>query len=228
MKTLLIALLIVLTSCGKNNINISRNPSYTPPDQIGATGNDYVVKAQAVATLTYNQDGTVAKISNFIMAKSYAANSPLVNYTVAPNVIFNVDFSQLGVTTSVTNDVLNLGNISITALSDNNLKVCGTNGTTKCGTAAIRVYTSAGFLNAADNYTLPYTMQHGTDAPVSLGIGIPATGTGLVQSISIPSTTRRIFLNNFSAPTYTSSIDLLNAGAGGYVVTVVVELVLGA
>ena len=123
--------------------------------------------------------------------------------------------------------VNNFGTLQLANLQDNQLKVCGTNGKTKCGTAMIRIYTTgtsgAGLWNADDQYGAPITAGKSTLAPV----GLNASGAAIVQQISIPANKHVLTLQDFASPKYAMEVDFTQAGTGTYSSTLVIEYALG-
>jgi len=211
MKTCLIALVgaIVLSACGKSD---DRNPlAGVSPDQ-------YVVKARAEFQLTTN---TAAR--GFRGATS---QTQPVTVTMAPSTSMTLDNTSFTAPT-ITNGVMDFGSLKVSALSDNNLKVCGAGGTTACGTALIRLFTQgvsgAGIFNAADNLGAPLTASLTTP----LSVGLLVANAAVMQTFTIPATKKVVRLADFSpAPNYNMKADFTNAGAGTYTTTIVVEYAL--
>ena len=218
-------ILISLTACGKA-LPAASAISLTPID-VASSDDGSVVHGRAMYTVSAEQDSTLAKLfSNLFMNKAYAANgSTSVTYTNSASTNFAISVVDLGAT-GFTGTTLNLGKVALSTLSDNNLKVCGTGGTTKCTQAAIRVYTTgsiAGFVNTSDTYGVPvYTGSLNPTTPV----GLLAAGSVQTQTLSISSSKHTVAITDFPTPSYNISADFSNAGAGSYAMTYVVEYVL--
>ena len=223
-----ILVLLALASCGKGTLNFKDNPKDVPPvDRPGADG--VVVMARASIQVQIGEDG-VARIqriiSNSIMPMAYAAVQP-VTVVLAPNTTMTMSSANF-VIPAMSNEILSFGSLNITALDTNDLRKCGTGGTTKCTKALIRVYTSgvagAGFYNAADGYGVPL-LASGVIAEDVVGFG--ATGAHMVQQITIAASKNRIQLSDF-VPTPVVNIrgNFANAGSGTYSTTINVEFAL--
>jgi hypothetical protein len=111
------------------------------------------------------------------------------------------------------NAVTNLGNIKITEIFDNNLKVCGPSGDKKCTTAIIRVYTTgtakAGIYSSSLDYGAPF--YGGVLNPLLglLPIGLGSENAVIAQSITIANSKHVIVKSDFSALEYTFKYGLL-------------------
>jgi hypothetical protein len=221
---------LLLSGCGNASSsqfkNISANTGVSEP--IDTTQEDgVVVHGRAIVTVSTEQETTLAKAMGLIFPKAYAANgSVIVNYTNSASTTFTLNNSAF-TPGAFTGTTLSLGNIAISALSDNNLKVCGTGSNTKCTGAVIRVYTTgsiAGFVNTADAYGVP--VYAGTMSPTT-PVGLLAGGSVQVQGLnSISSSKHTVTLADFPSPSYAVTSDFSNAGAGSYSMTYVVEYVL--
>ncbi len=231
MKNLIALVMMVLISttmiaCGKaKSFGMADSPELPKiniPNEDGS-----VIRGRAVYTITNEELSAMHKFMNqLLMPSAYAATgTSTVSYNNAGVTSFTINVSNF-TPGSVSNDILSLGNFSISALSDNTLKVCGVNSNQKCNKAIIRVYTTgsvAGFVNTDDNYGLPvYT---GTLNPTT-ALGLNAAGAVQVQTYTIPSNSNIVKLSNFSNPTYNVTADFSNAGAGLYQMTYVVEYAL--
>jgi len=139
-----------------------------------------------------------------------------------------VDASQF-VAPVISNTLLDFGLLKISDLFDNQLKVCGTSGKEKCGTALIRVYTTgqagAGIFNALDNFGAPITA--GIPGSSLLPVGLDIAGAAEVHRFLIPGNKHVLRLSDLSpAPDYQILADFTNAGAGTYSTTIVLEYAL--
>ena len=217
---------MILSGCGKNLPTAAQSTPSLPPVGIAADDGS-VVHGRAVVVVSNEQQTAMMKLfKNFLMPSAYAANgSSTVTYTNVGSTNFTINVAAL-TASGFTGNTLNLGSVALATISDNNLKVCGTGGATKCGSAAIRVYTTgstAGFVNTADGYGAPvYT---GSMNPSSQ-VGLLDAGSVQVQALTIPSNKHTVALADFPTPTYAVTADFSNAGAGSYSMTYVVEYVL--
>jgi hypothetical protein len=127
---------------------------------------------------------------------------------------------------AISSQLLSFGSIKITDLLDNDLKVCGSNGKQKCGTALIRVYTTgvggAGLYNTLDGYGAPILAGQTQLSPVGLNV----SGAAVMQTIAIPNNKNVLRYSDFVNPIYTVNIDFSNAGTGSYSTTLIVEYAL--
>lgn len=220
-----IALLLssCLFGCGSSGTPNGPNPPKNPVPI------DEVIHGMAIIQVSAQQSDMFSRLMSHFFPVAYAATgTTTVTYTNSPNTTFTLDVSSLApnFTPTFTGSTLNLGNVTVSALSDNNLKVCNPGGNTKCTTATIQVYTTgsvAGFVNTADSYGAPvYT---GTLNPTTQ-IGLNTAGAVAVQTFTIGSTVHRLTLADFPSPTYAVTSDFSNAGAGSYSMTYVVQYAL--
>ena len=182
-----------------------------------------IVKSRSVMTLYWGPDQNKQIVG--ILANTTNIPISVVN---AVSTAVTVDSSKF-VMPPIKSEVLGLGKISLSALSDNNLAVCGANGKTQCTTAIIRMYTvgtaGAGIYNAADGYGAP--LSGGQVNPLEV-IGLNLVGAGIMQSVTIAANKHVLKLSDFPNPAYVMQADLSNAGAGTYTTTLVVEYALSA
>jgi len=231
-STILIAALFTLTaftlsacSSGGGSVGTS-GPLNLPPVGIAAEDGS-VVHGRAIYTITSEQQTAMMKLFHrFFMPSAYAATgSVTVSYQDGDSTSFTINVSGMSAS-GFSGNTLNLGSVALATLSDNDLKVCGSNGNTKCTSSAIRVYTTgntAGFVNITDGYGAPvYT---GTLNPTS-PVGLLSAGSVQVQTLSIPNSKHTIELSDFPSPSYAVTSDFSNAGAGAYTMSYVVEYVL--
>lgn len=153
-------------------------------------------------------------------------------FTSLPVTVVNAVDAEMTVDTKdfavpvITTDVLSFGKLAVSQLKDNNLKVCGSNGKTKCAKAFIRIYTTGvageGLYNSTDGYGAP--IMAGLSA-ASLGtVGLGPESAAIVQMIPIPNNKNVLRLSDFSTtPIYEVLSDFTNAGAGTYGATLVME-----
>jgi len=152
-----------------------------------------------------------------------AGPNQAITATVAANTQFTVANTKFK--TPNPTGVASYGSLDITALSDNNLSVCGAGGTTQCTTAVIRSYTTgtpgAGLWNTAGGYGLPITTATHT-------IGLNAAGAYTIGSVTL-GTAHAVSLSMFTTAATLSipiSVDFSGAGVGSYASTLVVEFIL--
>jgi hypothetical protein len=163
----------------------------------------------------------------FLSSAFAASGTQIVTTTLSSSTTFSLNNSLFSVPSNPTPFAVNdLGFLQIGSLQDNDLKVCGTGGGTKCGTALIRIYTTgtagAGLWNSADGYGAPITAGQTTLATV----GLNAAGAAIMQQVSIPTSKHVLNLSDFANPKYDTKVDFTDAGAGAYSTTIVVEYAL--
>ena len=216
------------SGCAPAKVTVHRNGTAAALPQVGTPDDDgAVVKGRAIYTVDNERSTALHRfIYGLARPSAYAASgSTPITYTNAgsTNFAINVANFQPG---DYTGSTLSLGSVALSNLNDNSLKVCGTQGNTKCTKAAIRVYTTgsvAGFVNTSDLYGAP--VYAGTLNP-SQTVGLNAVGSVQVQTLTIPSSKNTVKLSDFPSPTYSVNADFGNAGSGSYAMTFVVEYVL--
>jgi hypothetical protein len=220
--------LACLTACGQGFEAIDHHLSDEPPVMVPGPDN-VVVKSRAVYFVSTENGQTVVKmISNFIFPLAYAANptSVPISFVNAPNASMTVDTALFVAPALPVFDSASYGSLKITTLKDNNLKVCGVGGNTKCGTALIRMYTTgtagAGLYNAADGYGATISAGLSTTRAT---VGLTSANSAVVQTYTIPANKNNIRETDFSPAVmqYNVDVDFSNAGAGTYTTTLVVE-----
>lgn len=154
----------------------------------------------------------------------YASGTQTIGATIPAAVTFTL--STTNFTTPAPSDLASYGTLDVSALRDNNLRVCGASGTAKCTLAGIRIYTTgtpqAGLWNADDEYGAP--ILTGTK-----NIGLNVSGAAIVKTIAIAASKRNVRLADFVASgpyAIPISVDFSDAGAGSYSSTLVVEYYL--
>ncbi len=216
-----------LTACGGASVPASEaaNPTALPiVGEADTTG--VVIKSRASFTISTDKASFAQKIFNQIFPIAYAASgSQAVTVVNAPNVSMTLDSSQW-LLPAITNAVLDFGNLTISALQDNNLSVCGANGKQKCNNAVIRVYTTgqsgAGMWNSAEGYGMPMTAGLVNNASSTVGLEIANAVT--VQTQAISNGTHVLRQSDFTTqPKYNVKSDFTNAGAGSYSTTIVID-----
>ena len=211
MRYVVALIAVVLTGCGSEN-----EPG--PTDVLGFHEDDVVIRARAELQVNVSE-------GRFEIRGNQSSTLP-VNVTLATNTAMVVDTSQFKIPT-ISNAPLEFGTLEVTSLTDNQLNVCGTGGTTKCTKALLRVYTTgvagAGLWNTADAYGMPLTATLTTPKTVGLNVA----GAAVMQQISLAASKHVVALADFStAPKYAFKSDFSNAGAGSYSTTIVLEYAL--
>lgn len=205
---------------------------------------EYIIISRAVI---YIQNGQIVSHNRYkpvnlldlILPKAlaYTAGTPSasinISYTNVAATSFNLTAASiLSVPTlSVDGLTLNLGNIDLNTLDDNKLKVCSSvvgtqavSGTSKCNTAAIRVYAVSGdasgvFCNTAESYCIPMKVNGNT-----FGIGV--ANAQIPLTYTIPASTNRLLKSQLGTTTFPLTVDMTNAGEGSFSSSVVVEYIL--
>ncbi len=208
-RVLFLFCVALLAACGKSSNN--------PLD--GVRPDEYVVRAHAEFQVTANTAGEA-------IARSAISQTQPVSVTLAASTTMTLDNSSF-VAPTITNGVMDFGNLKISALADNNLKVCGAGGNQKCGTALFRIFTQgvagAGIFNAADNFGAPLSATLTTP----LTVGLLVANAAVMQTTTIAANKNVVRLSDFTpTPTYNIKADFTNAGAGSYTTTIVVEYAL--
>lgn len=207
MKTLaLVFFSMFFSACGTE-------PKYYPEHK----QDTFVLRARTTFFVTTNPDGTLQLLSS-----TNPANQP-VTVVVSPDVQLTISSANFSVPT-MTSDTLSFGTLDVTNIRDNNTKVCGTGGNTKCTKAVLRVYTTGtagpGFWNTTSGYGAPLIAGAVTSGITGLG----TANSVVVQTYVIPASKYVVHTNDFSpAPKIVITGDFSNAGAGSYSTTVVVE-----
>ena len=215
MKKILALLLINMIGCTK----------FVTPSPILQTSDNWIVKAQAFipVVLEKNDDNSI-----HLMAVVKTSTSIPVTVTLAANVQFNLSTSSFNVPSNLFTDTLDFGNLNLTTLRDNNLKVCGGGGNQKCTQAAIRFYTTGGgtgLWNSGDSYGSPLTVTKSGSS--SQSIGLTSSNSAIVSTYTIPSNKNVVKLSDFTGvQSYNIQSDFSNAGSGTYSTTLVVEYIL--
>lgn len=159
------------------------------------------------------------------------ALTPLATGTVPvqivndPSTTFTLDVSAFAVPRA-SNAVLSFGNVGVASLFDNDLRHCGTNGTTKCTKAFLRMYTTgvagAGLYNAVGGYGMPITA--GLTGSVAQTVGLEVANSVVLQTMTIATSKNVLRLADFApVPTFAIKSDFTEAGAGSYSTTLVLE-----
>ncbi len=224
--------LLVLSACGPApSQSMSRDPGQeTPPglEERYPEGSIVVAEARLRIEAQNEVDGQdQIRISRAGVLRS--AQAP-VTVTVQNDSRFEVDASQFGAPETLTYDSLSFGSLLITDFFNNDLRICGSNGRTKCGRLQIRMYTDqaggAGLYNGDHGYGLPvYAKLLGT--ATDLELGWTQAQSQVVQEVVIPASKNVVRVGDFAlVPQYDIHIDFTNAGVGSYETEVVLESIL--
>jgi hypothetical protein len=174
-----------------------------------------------------SSDGVVVKARAIIPFGTVNGSEPV---TVTLNASTTGTFDNGGfVVPTMSNAVLQFGNLKFTALSDNDVDSCGATLDQHCGTALFRMYsipevgqTSPGFWNSVISYGAPITA--GLPSTTYLPVGLNVAGAATLETYTIPSTQHVVSFSDFSpAPTFNIEGDFTAAGAGVYKTTLVLE-----
>jgi len=225
--TLVITLCIVLGGSG-----CGRRPGASPSAALPPVGvpdaQGVVVKARASFEVSAGQTSVASRfIQNLLLPSAMATNpgTQPVTVVLAPDASMTMS-SAAFVVPPITGDVLDFGSLAITALRDNNIRVCGAGGNVKCTQALFRVYTSGVAGSSL------YNSQGGYGAPLTAGpddavVGLGPTGAAVVQLVTLTSNRNTVRLDDFTpAPSYQVRADFTDAGAGTYTTTINVEFAL--
>jgi hypothetical protein len=150
----------------------------------------------------------------------YNAVGPIdtvINYTEPERGKFEIDFIPSGI--DIDEDTLDIGDLVVTKINVNKLRICGPSGTSKCTLAVIQVNTvdEDGFYNSTWDYSLPMF------ADTTSITTTPST----ISSYTIPTGDRRLRNNDFGDLEYSITSDLGNAGTGIFESTITIKLLLG-
>ncbi len=217
---LILSLSIGLGACaGGGGSAPPLSPVAPPAPDEGLNSDTMVVKSLYMMTVKTSSIGA--------FAIEELANPTDVPVTVinAPEVNMEVDKTKF-IVPAIKSEPLSFGQLIVSSLRDNNLKVCGSSGKTKCTKAYIRIYTKgvagAGMWNATDGYGAPITATLGTNAPQTVGLNQAAAA--VVLQVSIAGNKNVFRLSDFGvSPDFKIDSDFSNAGAGTYSTTLVVE-----
>jgi len=153
-----------------------------------------------------------------------ASSTQPMTTTVAPNVTYTVDNAGFVAPTDPSG-VASFGKLDVKALRDNALRVCGTNGNTRCTTAALRLYTrgtpGAGLWNTVEAYGLPITSG-------TANVGLDQGGAAVLATLTLGNR-RVVRLRDFTTTStfpVPVAADFDDAAAGSYATTLVLEYVL--
>ena len=231
-KLNVLALLIAATSiglngCGQTSRVDDRNPA---GDEDGSpqidTRNDGaavgVVRGRWEIPIQQGDSGQQLKLDSKGLLQGASRTKP-ISGTVAAQVTFTLIDTNF--VTPPADGIASYGRLDISALRDNSLRVCGTNGSTRCTNAGLRVYSTGtpqkGLWNTDDTY----------GAPILTGaqeVGLDVAGSAVLQSIAL-GTRRVVKLTDFSTTGTIQipiSVNFTDAPSGNYSSTLVVEYYL--
>lgn len=216
--------LLSLAGCGSLGAT-DENPSthLTPVGTPDADGT--VIRARSTFDVSTGRT-TASRVFDFVINSAFAASgSAPASTTLAASTSFSLNSSLFSVPSNPTPFAINdLGFLQIGTLEDNDIKICGTGGNTKCTKAFIRMYTTgvagAGMWNASGGYGAPITAGQ---TGVSSSVGLSSTGAATMQQITIGNGKNTVKLGDFIDPKYSVKVDFTDAGAGTYATTLVVE-----
>ncbi len=189
------------------------NEANAEPAPVDYDDPDRPVIVRAHWEMPMSSDGTLALLGSANSEQAIAA-------TVAANVTFAVANDRFITPSPV--GIASYGSLDVTALRDNDLRVCGPSGNARCTTAAVRVYTvgtaGAGLWSTVEGYGLPITSK-------SAVIGLDVAGAVTAASVAVGST-KVMKLTDFTASARLEvpiSVDFTDAAAGSYASKLVVE-----
>lgn len=240
--------LLLLSGCGST---LETTGGYKAPQTIPhdtsptVNTNDVVaVRGRIEISVSTEKESSMARLfKSLFLTNAYAATgATTVTYVNTGVLAFTLNTTNLATSPSFTGDILNLGDIVLSNINDNTLKVCGVGGTTKCTQAIIRAYTITAPVDAFPSTGTTQGFANVSDAgdiygvPVYVGslnpsTAIPYNSSGAVQTqvIAIAGNKNRLKLADFgtlSARTYSVSADFSNAGTGQYKMRLVIEYIL--
>ena len=219
-NVLLLSGMIAVSGCGRE----------LPKLQSGSEASSYdpsTIVIRSTAAFLVSTDGSVTPVVPGHMRASSGSTGVTVTNSASTNM--TLDTSLFAIPVTITPFSMNdFGFLQLSALTDNDLKVCGSNGNTKCTVAGIRMYTTgtvgAGLWNEDGGYGAPITA--GQSASALSVVGLDAAGASTMQSFTIANNRNTVKLSDFTNPKYYFKVDFTDAGAGSYTTTVVVEYFL--
>lgn len=225
-KLLTVLMLVTLLACGKE----SGGGKGDVADVGQPTQDNYVPVAQAQITITNDpQISRFYKTLNFFnpIQMAYAATSN-ATVTYVYSAIGSIAIAAPTTVGASTNDQPNFGPINVTSFDSNDLRLC--TGGTRCPYARIRAYVSSRSGTFVDY-----------GAKVKIGSNTLSDSNGVAGAVNLVTgtiTTNRIRSSNANqnpflpGPPSLSSLgdlvlDLSDANAGSYSVTITIELAVG-
>lgn len=219
MQLRLILIGIVFFAAGCGGFQSIRNGGHSSligggGESVGIT--DGVVKVRAMIPVQVDSSGK--------MRPALSESTPII--VVNPTAVrFTLDLSAF-VMPAASNAVLSFGEITISDLFDNDLRVCGATGKVKCTQAFIQMYTTgvagSGVWNAIDGYGMPISASLAGSTPST--VGLTAASAAVVQTHTLTGSKNVFRLRDLTvAPVYEVNADFSDAGAGSYATTLVVE-----
>jgi hypothetical protein len=180
--------------------------------------------AMLLAGSAYSAEHIKARAFYGVAPHGGGSGSQPVDVIVDPSTTMTVSDTNFVVPT-ITNALLDFGQLEVTDMFDNNLATCGVGGDEHCGNAFFRMYTSGttgpGFWNATGGYGVP--------ALGGLAGGLQELGLGVENAVEIITLEIGPFQNTLSLsdfvtpPVFNVKGDFTLAGAGSYNTTIVIE-----
>jgi hypothetical protein len=233
---------LISVGCGRAKDNDDKrtdNPTNVPNGGGGGGGqpsgggdtpqeDDGIVRGRWEIDMTAGSDASgrmwMAPMTGSFLASKGSRSQP-ISATVAEAVTFTVDTGSFTPGTP-SDGVVSFGSLDVTALRDNALRVCGTNGNQRCTSGVVRIYTSGtpggGLWSTVEGYGLPILTG---SSPIGLG----AASAVDVDTAAIANNQRVLKLSDFTTTpsiVIPISVDFSDAAAGSYSSTLVVEYVV--
>ena len=221
-----------ISGCGKHTFDIGsekkdKRSEFGSLDTTGKPSPDgWILKARGTIKLNLGESGWgVEPTSGFFKDsdKRSLSESHPVSVTVASNVSFTTDGTELVAPGDLNGGLLNFGKIKVTSLTDNDLFVCGESGTDKCTEALVRSFTTGvageGLWNTDNGYGLPILVN---DAQIGFEVG-GATSLYTVEIGEKNQLKLKDFTGGANKMNLGVKIDFGNAGIGNYSTSIVVE-----
>lgn len=219
----------VMIGCGSDTQNQradKRTAINTPPNEdevIPRTPSDgWIVKASHEIAINSYLDTALS-----LSSKSAGDHSTEISVTIPKAQQFEADASKIVFPETIEFKVQSIGQYEITKLLDNDLDVCGEDGSSKCTEAAVRIYSKEtagdGLWNEAGAYGAPITTGEST---ILLGEDNAAT----LATYPIPETDRNIKLTDLTGGKKSLKIplkvDFSLVGSGTFTTTLQVDYVV--
>ncbi len=170
--------LIIFVGCGahQNPVDLS---AQNPPQQkpvLDENQNPVVVVGRYEVGIA-----ALKGVKSALKVENVSAPPQDIGAVVGTKRDFKVDGTHF-ITPTPGSGVTSYGTLDVTVLLDNNLRVCGAGGSTKCTSAGLRIYSSgtpgAGLWNDDENYGLPISSDAAT-------IGLNAAGAVVLDLVGI-------------------------------------------
>ncbi len=179
---------------------------------------DFVLKAKSVISISG------LKNAQGLLATGPTNGTQPITIINDPNTFMMLDASLFAVP-AIANEILDFGYLQVGAVFDNNTHICGPDRNQKCGTAWIRTYTTGtagpGLYNSRDGISAP--LSAGQEGQPKQVVGLNPEGAVVLQTFPISTSRHTVKLTDFVNPKYNYVADFIDAGAGSYATTIVVE-----